>query len=482
MARELLDEPEFGVRKPEETVPPEGEEINFHAVWAIEAYTPLHADRLFERLESLGFGREDPWQRGGIRAQLERARGRPRGGTWLNLDHVFPPGTRSFRLFGGIEAPLPKGIRCARPSLHALTPSVTMLVTQFVLDDETATAFNRLSRRTDFKPRTQIRENGVSLTPSDQVKQFALHDLRAELRDRGTSWVSEQVPGVFSSGLGGRPMPSAELVTTELAVPYARGDGVWEYVEFAGLGYDPFHWVSDELEHWRLAFARDEDYAVIAARRPDVIKEKYTQHGDDERWPLTYELHEYLAKDLALWGASHMLLAFHGRLRAVRDHELQRRRLQTASKHLQTIRDEFLQDALDARDAAVELERYADDERRFEWNACEWKASDDRRGQERLLENLRLTVKDNAAALAGAEARLRDGLIVDSSVVGTRAGLRLNWWMLLITLVALVLAIVSLIVASNAGGDDAPRSTSTPSIHHAVHPELGTPGTQQRSH
>lgn len=471
--RQMLEGREYGLRKPEQTVPPEGERITFHCVWAMEAYTPLHAGQLFDRLEGLGFGREGVFRRSDLRTQLERARRGPRGGTYLSLEHVFPPGQSGGFMHERVETPLPSGIKVARPTLHALTPSVTMMVVQFVLDDDAATAFDRLSRETGFKPRTRIHENGISMTPSDQVKQEALRALRAEMRSGATSWVAENVPGAFASNLGGHPMPSAELVTTELAVPFARSDDVRDYLEFAGFGYDPFHWISDEIEHWRLTFDRDEEFAIIAGRRSEVVKDDYTQHGRDERWPMTYELQEYLGKDLALWGSSHLLLAFHARLRAIRDHELRPRRFKSASRRLKTIRDEFLRDALDARDAAVELERYADDERRFEWNACEWKSNDDRVREDELLANLREAVRDHAAGLIGAEARLRDGLMVDSSVVGTRAGLQIN-------LVALLIAIASLLIAARALTDNnSPAPAQTPTTVQTV--PSNTPTTPQRT-
>lgn len=466
-ARELVEGPEYGLRKPEETIPQAGEQVTVHAVWAVEIYTPLHAIKLFERLEQLGFGRDDPWGRGGIRTRLERVRGGPRGGSWLNLEHVFPPGGSRGFMFEHVEVPLPNGVRVARPSLHALTPSVTALVVQFVLDDDAATAFHRLSCETDFEPKTRIHDSGVSFMPPDQVKETALRDLRADLRARGTRWIAQQIPGVFASGLGGSAMPSAELLTTEVAMPFSRGEGPIDYSAFAGLGYDPFHWVSDELGHWRLAFDRDDAFITVAARRPDAVaaEERYRQHGDDERWPMTYHVNEYLERDLALWSASRLLLACHARLGSIRDHDLQSRRFQSASKRLRTIRDEFLTDATDARLAAAELARFAEDERRFEWNACDWKSSDNlpRATRDRLLENLRLTMQDNAGALVGAEARLRDALIVDSSVVGALASLRLNRWILLITLVALVIAIASLVVASRAGGKDPPNGPPTKS-------------------
>jgi hypothetical protein len=459
-AREWRESRDFGLRKPEETIPPNGERVTFHCVWAVEAYTPLHARALYERLEGLGFGRDDRWDRGGIRAQLERARGGPRGGSWMNLEHVFPPGKTGF-MFDYVEASLPEGVRVARPTLQLLTPSVTMLVVQFVLDDDAALAFDRLSYETDFESETRIREHGFSMLPPEQVKERKLRDLRSHRRRDAAAWIGEQVPGVFASGLAGWPMPTAELVTTEIAVPFAKG-GDWRgYVDFVGLGYDPLHWVSNEAPNWRLTFDRDEEFAILAGRRADVTKEKYTENGQDERWPMTYEMHEKFAKDLALWGASHLLIAFHTRLRSIRDQELRKRRFQSAGRRLGTIRDEFLRDASDARDAAVELERFADDPRRFKQFACEWQGSDaiPRREKEELLDNLREIVQLNAATLIGTEQRLRDLIVVDSTVVGTRAGLRL-------ALVALVVALASVAITAwaltrNDGGTKPAKTVTT---------------------
>jgi len=469
MVHDLLRDQHFGMRKPEQTVPPDGERIVIHAVWAVEAYTPLHAEVLFRRLEQLGFGRDTGLHPAGIRRQLERTRSGPRGGSWLNLDHVFPPSTNRAP-WSGIEATLPPGVRVARPALHGLTPSVTVLVIQFVLDDEAAGSFDRLSRELEFKAQARQTRDGVSVKTPDQVKEGALLELRRELRGRGSEWIKEHLPGAFSAGLGGYDMPTAELVTTELALPFSRAEQAFDYLSFAGLGWDPIHWCSSDLPGWRLAFDREDDFIVVAGRRSDVLAdEAYARYGgDDERWAFTYRTHECLDKDLALWGASKLLLAFHARLATIRDHGLREHgRFGRASKRLKTIRDEFLRDAVDARIASAELERYAADERRFEWNALDWRPSDDFQRDDRLLENLRRVMSDNADALSGAEARLRDSLIVDSTVAGTLANLRLQSRLLLIGLAALLIAVASLFVALRANDRvQAPPPAQTTTTRH----------------
>jgi hypothetical protein len=477
--REFTRAESWSLHDPESTIPPEGERLTFHAVWAVEVYTPAHVDRLFERLESLGFGPQRESREAGIREQIERIRSTPRGGTWMNLGFIVPPGSPGF-MFDRIDLPLPEGVRCARPALHALTSSVTVLVVQFVLNDDAATAFDALSYETDFKPQARRRRNGFLVSPSDQVKQTKLRELRADVRSRCANWLADQLPGAFASGLGGSPMPTAELVTTEIAVPFARTDDHRSYIDWAGFGFDPFHWQSDEWPHWRLTFDRDEDFIVVAARSIEAYSdERFKDYvaDDDLRWAVAYRAHDYLERDLALWGASRLLLAFHARLSTIRDHGVRQRRFESASRRLRTVRDEFLRDALDARVVAAELERYADEKRSFEWNACDWKPSEDLEGREdeRFLENLRFRVSENAAALTAAEARLRDGLHIDSSVIGARATVRLTWWVLVVAAATLAVAVVALLVALRAEG-----KTSGPAVRTVTVTRPTTPSAKLR--
>jgi hypothetical protein len=208
----------------EETVPPDDERFTFHASWAIEAYTPLHANCLVEGLSALGYDAEGSLRNRSVSESLTRARSTPHGGTWLNLDTIFPRGKQHFL---GIEGELPLGIRCARPAVHVLTPSVTVLVTQFVYDDDTAQAFDALARETDFRAEGHASGRSVSVRPPKQVKQQARRDLRVEHRERGVEWVRRNIPGVFSSGVGGISMLRGRSRYDRNHQPFrSRGNGI----------------------------------------------------------------------------------------------------------------------------------------------------------------------------------------------------------------------------------------------------------------
>lgn len=438
----------WGFREPEQTIPPEDEQFTTHAVWAIETYTPLDAQTLIGQLERLDL-RDADWRRSGnLVDDLTRARRGPRGGSWFNLGTLFPRGSR-VEPWGGTETDLPSGVRCARLMLHFLTSSVTALVVQFVFADECALSFDALARRVDFATDARIQREGIRIDPPSNVKQRELRKLRRELRDKAARWVAQELPGAFSSGLGSQPMPTAELVTTEQATPFDRTSDPFNYIDFSGFGENFEYWTAEELPGLRLTFDDDDrSVAVFAGRRADVLADdSYDLYGGhDERWALTHHVDEYVDRDLALWGTSHLLLAHQARLGEIRDQSLGGSTRPTpAIRRLKHVRDELLRDSLDARTVAAEVKRFASDSWAFERHALSWQSSRSTRN-EGLLAALRGAIRTNAKAVESSEQLLREALLAESSIIGTLADLRIQRGLWLIGILALAIALVSLFV------------------------------------
>lgn len=435
-----------GFRKPEETTPPVDERFTTHAVWAVELYTPLHAQELLERLRALGFDTDTSRDRTAS-ASIRRSRAAPRGGSWVNLDMVLPRAQNPHPFFG-IRGDLPTGVRAAHPHVWTITPSLTVLVVQFVLDDEASGRLDAVCRRVDFDPVGSLTSSGVQITPPDNVKEAAIRQTRRELRGLASSWIAEHLPGAFAARGEGHQMPTAELVTVELTVPFVEQQSRMNYLDFAGFGYDPFAWVSDELKVWRLVFDRDGDCMVVAARRSDVIDSGQLAHrGDDETWAIAGHTNDYLGKDLVLWAASSHLVASQARLAEIRDQGVGLAAAHMPARRLTRIGHEFLRDSLDARTSAAELRQYASNQRAFEWNAAEWKG-EGRFAEERLLARLSETIRANAKALLASEQRLRDSLLVESTILTALANLRVQRWVVALSALAAAVAIVSLWISA----------------------------------
>jgi len=381
---------------PERTTHPEDEHVRTHAVWAVEIYTPLHAAKLVERLKVLGVDTDRPF--GSPTESVRRGRSFPYGGTWVNLGPFVPRDSEGLAFLGRIATDLPPGVTAAFPSVWTLTSSLTALVLQFVFEEELAEAVECVARRNDFEARGRLLEGGgVSVEPPEMVKQSAIEGARRDLRRLPVEWIADNVPGAFTAG-GGSTMPTAELMTSELAVPFGeeeRGNG---YMQQLGFGWDPAAWRSDELKVWQLSFDREELCVTVAAKRSEVVASGQLEHrGDDETWSMAGEANDYLQKDLAIWAAGRHLVECQERLSGIRDAERRLAAHWFPVGRLKKIGREFLRDSLDARTAAAELRRFAADEEWFKRDAAEWKGVGVLAERD-LLESFRSAFQENAAA------------------------------------------------------------------------------------
>ncbi|HEY2353793.1 MAG TPA: hypothetical protein VGH79_02695 [Gaiellaceae bacterium] len=435
---------EGGIFRPEKTTPPADEQIRTRAVWAVEIYTPLHAAKLVERLRALGVDIDPTFER--PTEYVRKGRSFPYGGAWINLGPFVPRDAEGLAFLGRIAADLPPGVTAAFPSVWTLTSSLTALVLQFVFEAERAEAVERVARRNDFEAQGRLLERGgVSVAPPDMVKQRAVEDARRELRAMPVDWIADKVPGAFSAR-GRSKMPTAELVTTEIAVPFAEEERKVGYMRLLGLGWDPAVWRSEEMKAWQLSFDRDDRCVTVAAKRSEVVASGQLEHrGDEGTWAMAGVANDYLQKDLTIWAAGRHLAECQERLSAIRDAERRLAAHWLPVGRLKKIGREFLRDSLDARTAATELRQLASDEKWFKRDAAEWIGVGPWAERD-LLESFRRGMRQNAAALISLEERVREGLLVETTILAALSNLRVQRWLLVFTVLAVVAAAVSLYV------------------------------------
>lgn len=423
---EVMRRGSWGWPSRSDTVPPEGEKFTVHAVWAIEFYTPAHAEDLITRLHRLGFA-DARWSTTQSLSESIRSHRSSLGESWSDLGVV----ARSGRGPDHVQAHLPHGVNAAFVSLHTLTPSLSALLVLFVLEDEEAERFDSVARRTDFKPRPARRSGGWEVETPSNLKRGEMRDTRRRTRELATGWLADHLPGTFASRR--EMMPSAEMVTTELALPHDPSSRDIHYLRFADLGsWPPLVWVSEELPHWRLVTDRDDDSVSISARRKDA----FLADGDEpiDRWAMPQRVNEALGKTLVLVAAFDLVRAAHRRIAGVRDEGGRLYSARLASRRLKRIGERLLHDSLEVRTIASELHGYAQDARQFTWNASEWHGLE-RFADESLNDNLRQGLLRSTEALLASEARLRDGLVLNATMMASVANLRLQRWVIALTVI-----------------------------------------------
>ena len=233
-----------------DTAPPHDEFVDLYCVWGLEFYSRERMDSLAQGFRKLGWEAEvgphlsnrDPV------AWLHRLNHRPRGGGWMNLGFLVPRGSNSFMVAPDRHTvPLPTGVKYALAGIHDISPSLVSVAICFVFDRDYSGKFDealRTARQTYTIPTLR----GHSIQTPDFQKTNHINQIRTEMSELASEWFSQNLPGLFSSGILDGEIPTCELVTFRQAEPLpCRSEGVEgnrQYLSILGLSNDWDAWTS----------------------------------------------------------------------------------------------------------------------------------------------------------------------------------------------------------------------------------------------
>jgi hypothetical protein len=200
-----------------ETSPPLDEKIRTPAVWVIEAYPPSFINNFRNGVEKLGWTSDSRIINSDFPDTIDRMRSQAFGGGWLNLGYVFGPGKNTF--IPQREAALPINVSSIRVSVLQQLPSTTFLICQFMFEEENIVALEEPLRAT-YKTYTKPIKKGHSFITVEHQKQAATHAMREYLRTLCINWVSENLPGYFSSENTELKPLTCEFITLEKHKPF----------------------------------------------------------------------------------------------------------------------------------------------------------------------------------------------------------------------------------------------------------------------
>ena len=203
------------------TAPPEDERITLPCLWAVEFYSPSHIDGLVDGLRKIGWsGERDLFESENPVSWLSRTRRHGDGG-WKTLGFLVSPGVDKNLPEVVRYGPLPDGVEYCHASVAVLTPSLIAVAVCFTFGQEKSTVFEEILRR-DRQPISKKTQRGWEhyLPPSQKIND--IRQARIELVELAASWFSENLPGIFSSGLLDSEVPTCELLTFQKAEPIPR--------------------------------------------------------------------------------------------------------------------------------------------------------------------------------------------------------------------------------------------------------------------
>ncbi|WP_186147689.1 hypothetical protein [Burkholderia gladioli] len=443
---------------------PTGESVHLAAIWVSELYTPSQIGGLLEGLSRLG------WERGRSRDDSivswtnDVRQGRSAG--WVSLGLV----TSAARFGSERVAELPSGIDSAHPILMSLTPSITALVIMFYMDDDTSMALDR-PLRADYSTRFEEGPGqewwniaGYVLFGKETRFSRAIHDPFSQRREsvascvsqieaRCTEWVRRNLPGVFASGLRDEFFPTATLMITEEVNPGAESLYPIRALEGLLINHDFNAWVSDQWPCARLALPGFYDdnrlRLTFACRRRDAFPERpgYVDPMSDKT--IAARSSEMIGELLSRWAITGMLDGYHEQLSRLRDKSAAARSYRPV-RDLKQLRSLVRTQLYDVELSAHEISQFTKD-MWYGVNIPNMHPMDSRRGkQSNLVENLRNSQNQRAAQVSRESELLKSVLSLSSDLSQTITNLRIQWFIVLLTLVSIGIAIVALYVSELA--------------------------------
>ncbi len=440
------------------TSPPEGEFIDLKCLWAVEFYTPSHTDSLVNSFAKLGWDKEEGTD--GSRNPTRWLHGLKRyhrGGAWMNLGLLIPNDAERQTFGRHREVPLPPNVEYAQAGIHSLSPSLTCIVVCFVFEENTSGILDDALRADYVTYATRIRTGWRYHTPTNQ-KRDAIKQIRTDLSQLASTWFSQNLPGLFSSGLLEGELPTCELMITSTALPFGPPDRS----ENRPLGYRWLLGIDQSFGIWeykgdmdlRLSFPGGSEgdpqfHAILAMKESSLDDYIDSVPGIKSMQGFLYHLNLVVPNYLSVWAILPMLEGFTRHIREIRDSTAPTTRRRGSVKTLDILGN-HLSYSIDIAAVAAELAPGSDGTRQLQGSNEFMPHGDDSEQGESLGGSLSQTIGDHAKWLLRTDESLRDQLTQYGSLLGASESVRVQKKVGFLTWVLVVIAVATVIMSALA--------------------------------
>jgi hypothetical protein len=437
-------------KRNEETSPPPGEVVTLQGLWAMEFYTPSHAEQLLTGFRELGWD-HDQFVTRNVASWVQRGRETQESG-WLNLGTIQRAENAGA---GGIHrtAPLPVGVKFADGAVLTLTSSLTCVVLFFAFDetcsDELQSALTTY-RRTYLEP---LRGGGFSVVEPEHQKQKAVLQARARLRFNAWEWFRSHLPGVFSSEPSmPKEFPTCELVTMLLGgagFEAGAADGSRrDFLRILDLDHMFDAWKIENIQTLRFLPLRRSDFshAIISVKEEELREAAKAHHFGEHKSGMLGYANDTFHRFLTRWGLVGLLGLFQRRINSLRDSNGFRFESRKAS--LSTIRklSEIEFQGLDVSAVSDELEIFSK-EAWFSHGVTDFSPIDTKYHSSSYTKSLRSYLRRRAKSIQSADKRLRQFLSQQGILLASYENIALQRRMRSLTALTVIVSVLALLVA-----------------------------------
>lgn len=464
----------YDQRENKDTWLPEGETVHFGGLVLAEAFTPSTVSALYRALENLPSQKPEVTRE--LIAQLQRNRSALRAGGWSTLGVVRRPG--AFVLFDDLDndPTLPDCVDAVWLRLFYLTPSLAMVVATFTFTEEAGDVTRPL--RADYRSESfdvrlhilgrfgRMREKIPWSRPASyrlshglrgvvDQKMLACESVISRYEAACWQWFSDRFPGRFSAEkISNRP-----CVRLLLTKDHNPSSGPLPWLRPVGLGSIIHRWRSTDPPGWIIDFRELErercHMAIAAFQRGKATDESGSGEDKDTVWYITQQFHDQQSSLIARWATSCLISIYADRLGGLRDRAGIRYRLSRPVRQARDLDRYLIGDGLDAATVAADMDDFTGDVARFRRNVPEYGEELSAYPEEYaarhqplelvpvLAESLRTQAARLSKDMAIATANIRASAELRQAIANTR----LQRILLALTVIATVIAVISLVVA-----------------------------------
>jgi hypothetical protein len=430
----------------QESSPPPDERVRLHCLWVIEFFPPSRRAALIEGLKDLGWDKPEDLSAVSPVAWVQDIRKHFGVRGWLGLGPIARHGDPGY-LMSIRRAPLPDGVSLAFGSIHHLLPSVTAVVMQFMVDEKDTTTYEDTLRRvyaTEVK-RSQTGKSFQLLDPPHR-KRHAIQATRHALRHRCGQWFRERLPGAFSIHASDEEFPTCEFLTTTEAEPFTASleSGFESYARLLDIIGTFDVWECDRYPALRLAWRTFEPgqvrHLLLTANETRLREQEKDLHvkGSVGRSFIGRQLE--VDTWLVRWALVELVGLCANQIVTLRDRAFEALSRKTTSRSLKQIQGELLRLRPDTLPIIHDLETMdgygglaRGSEYKFTPVDTKWG------GTKELVAALSEDLARQATTMRQALADVTENLTVGTDILSSRANLKLQRWIVAMTVAILVL-------------------------------------------
>ena len=436
-------------------------ELRVPMVWGCELYGPAEISDLYAGLQKLEWGIvSQVGDNDGIEKWVKQQRAYGREGGWLNGGRAIGLDQRGKYLGINNYAPLPKGVSSLDVEVFQLSPSLTGVLVGFRLDSRMARRYEDEINREHKTYRKRIsRSTSISIIGPENQKVDSIANVRSSLRRLVSDWYEQHLPGYFSAQDREEVFPIMELLTVK------KGPILHEPPDtprMARVGWrwllsrvsPTLVWTSQQNEGIQLVLGEDREkeggrFITAAMDESRFSEESMKMYGGKSTDSLIYVGNQSLRYILP-YAATMEYLKEQTRYLNISREKLKKARAGRAnlSRTMQAI-SQFFDQTLGVPALARELQSKSKRPGvyRFDvplFTAPGWGALPE---PQQLADDFQLGTHFMASRLAEDEVAMRGHFEQLSSILSIYESIKVQRRMQILTIVALVVAVFSLLVA-----------------------------------